>query len=320
MNDLNLLEDFRADLPPADPATLARARARMFQAPATPRPRRRLAWGLVPAGALVCAAVVGAVALRPPQATRPAVNDGPAAAAPTDAARVLRLAAAEARKEPELTARPDQFVYAESLVAWAGGEGRRDGTMKYIPPIEKNRRIWLSVDGTRDGLLREKASHPADAAAHPRRVLTDMPLAVQGSPIPAYLRNLPTDVTGMRAYLYDVQNSKNLPADRLAWTKIGDTLREQYVPPASVAALFEAAATIAGTTVVKQVDLSGRKGTAVSRTDEGLRHDLIFDAEYRFLGERDVVVGNSPPFPKGAVIGWTAQLRIAIVDRTGQLP
>ena len=36
MSDLDLVERFRADLPPADPAALSRARARMFHEPAPP--------------------------------------------------------------------------------------------------------------------------------------------------------------------------------------------------------------------------------------------------------------------------------------------
>ncbi|MCU7725888.1 CU044_5270 family protein [Actinoplanes sp. KI2] len=325
MNDLDLVERFRADLPAADPTTLARARARMFRDPA-PRRRGRWAWRLAPAAALAAAVALVVVASRPdapapapstgaapaPGAT-PAKDTGPAPA--TDPAHVLRLAAAEARTEPVRTARADQFVYIESVVAWAGATG--DG--KYLPPIEKNRSIWLSVDGTRDGLLRESAVHPADAGNH--LILGNEALPVQGKPIPAYLRNLPTTAAGMHAYLYAPDNTKRTK-DTVAWTRVGDTLREQYVPPASVAALFEAAATIPGTSVVNQADLAGRKGIAVSRVDAGVRHDIIFDAStYRFLGERDVVVGpGNDPFPKGAVIGLTAQKRIAIVDRAGQLP
>ena len=102
---------------------------------------------------------------------------------------------------------------------------------------------------------------------------------------------------------------------------IRSRVREQYLPPATLAALFEAAATIPGTTKVEQVDLAGRRGIAVSRTDQDFRHDLIFDAKtYKFLGERDVMVGDLKPYPKNAVTGWTAQLKIAVVDRPGQLP
>jgi len=311
MNDLDLIERFRADLPPADPSALARARARMFRAAAAPPHRRRWTWGLIPAGALAAAVVVAAFSVR---ADRPPVST------PDDAGRVLRLAAAEARRDAVLAARPDQFVYVQSLAAWAGGSTDVDGREMYIPPVEKDRRIWLSVDGTRTGLLREKVAKPGTPVPRGRSVLTELPL---DAGVPAYLRDLPTDPKAMRDWLYRgaVEPGKEKSKDTVAFTKVGDTLREQYVPPAAVAALYEAAATIPGNTVTKQVDLAGRHGIAVSRTDHGVQFDLIFDAStYKFLGERELVVGDSPPFPKGAVIGWTAQLRVAIVDRAGQLP
>lgn len=194
--------------------------------------------------------------------------------------------------------------------------------------MEHGRQIWLSVDGKLPGLLREDGRIPADFDAEavkkgkvPKDPQNGIPL--DANVPPAYRTDLPTDAKTMRAYLFEgtADDPKGRPAERLAWTKIGDLLREQYVQPASVAALFDAAATIQGTTTVKQADLAGRKGIAVSRTDSGTRHDLIFDSStYRFLGERDVVVGEVPGYPKGAVTGWTAQLRIAIVEKAGQLP
>jgi hypothetical protein len=302
MNDLDLMKEFRSDLPPADPAALGRARARMFRDPATPRPRRRWAWGLVPAGALAVAVAAAVVVLRPPD-TAPPSPDTPSA---LGAAQVFQLAAAEARREPVLVARPDQFVYVRSRVAWAS---LNLSDNRYTPPKDHERRIWLSADGKLPGLLREEGANsnvPLDA---------DVP--------PAYRADLPTDAKAMRAYLYQGTGGdpKGRSADSLAWTKVGDTLREQYLKPLSVAALFDAAATIKGAGKVSQVDLAGRKGIAVSRTDAGTQHDIIFDRDtYRFLGERDVVVGQVEGFPQGATIGWTAQLEIAIVDKAGQLP
>ncbi|WP_051807165.1 CU044_5270 family protein [Actinoplanes subtropicus] len=330
MSDLDLVERFRADLPPAEPAVLSRARARMFHDPA-PRRRARWQWGLIPAGALaavVAAAVVLGGTGHAPVPTPPAAHGSPGSPA-TDAAGVLRLAAAEARRDPLLTARPDQFLYVESRVAWAGattalGNSATPGTIGttgYQPPVEKLRRVWLSVDGTRPGLLRQQRANGG-------KVQT-IPLGNEDAPgvrLPSpYRDDLPTDATAMRAYLYsakpDPARKSDLSPDTMAFTKVGDTLREEYVPPRAVAALFEAAATIPGTTVKKQADLSGRRGIAVCRADQGQSYELIFDAStYAFLGERDVVAGDHPGLPKDAVLGWTAQLRMAIVDRAGQLP
>jgi hypothetical protein len=315
MNDLDLMERFRDDLPPADPATLARARARMFHEP-EPRRRARWAWGLVPAGALA-AAVAGAVAFSGVHATPPpapateAVPVTPRKTTPaiaTDGPGMLRLAAAEIRDEAPLPARPGQFVYVESVVAY-DNVGALESSPKWEPPKQVNRKIWLAVDGVKAGLLREKQARGGQE--------TDTPL--DANVPPAYVTDLPTDPKAMRAWLYKNEN-KN-PPDAEAWTKVGDTLREQYVTPAEQAAIFEAAATIPGTTLVKQADLAGRKGIAVSRLDGPVRFDYIFDAKtYHFMGERVVVVGHLPPYPKGAVSAFTAQLKVAIVDAAGQLP
>jgi hypothetical protein len=60
---------------------------------------------------------------------------------------------------------------------------------------------------------------------------------------------------------------------------------------------------------------------AVSLRHGPTRFDYIFDAKtYAFLGERVVVVGHLPPYPKGAISVWTAQLAMAVVDRAGQRP
>jgi hypothetical protein len=323
MNDLDLMEKFRTEVPPPTAAVLADARARMFRAEPR-RARKRWVWSLIPAtavGVVTAAVAFTFVGVNPEQPEQREQQPS------TEAAQVLRLAAAEARREPVQPARPDQFVYVESLVAWGGAEASANGNLKdakYIPPVEKNRRIWLSVNGTRDGLLRERATDPRDAADPTSLIHENVPLPVQGTPIPAYLRDLPTEAKGMRKWLYaGAESGKGggNPPDVTAFVKVGDSLREQYIPPASVAAMFEAAATIPGTSVVKQVDLAGRRGVAVSKVHHATRHDLIFDAaSYRFLGEREVAQKDAAPFPAGAVIGWTAQLKVAVVDRAGQLP
>jgi hypothetical protein len=336
MNDLDLMEKFRAEVPPADLDRMARARARMFR---TEPPRRaaRWVWRVAPPAALAAAAAVAVVAIQAPSGSTPLSpsGTGPAAGSPApgstaDASHLLLLAAAEARQQPVLTARPDQFVYVESKVAWAGvvvGAPPKSSTgpggsshprSKYVPPLEKTRRVWISADGSRDGLLKETPLTKPSPDQRRFSMLTDTSL---GKGQAAYRRDLPTDAKAMRTYLYATDHGGN-SRDAGVWSYLGELLREEYLPPASVAALYEAAATIPGTSVVRnQVDSAGRHGTAVSYTDAGIRHDLIFDAStYQFLGERDVVVGDFWAFPKNAVIGYTAQLKIAIVDKPGQLP
>ncbi|WP_433368218.1 hypothetical protein ACQPZX_41135 [Actinoplanes sp. CA-142083] len=57
-----------------------------------------------------------------------------------------------------------------------------------------------------------------------------------------------------------------------------------------------------GVTLTRQARPGRPQGVAVSRVDHQVRFDYIFDAKtYDFLGERVVVVGNLPPYPKGVV-------------------
>jgi hypothetical protein len=320
MSDLDLVDRFRADLPSADPAALSRARARMFQEP-PPRRRVRWAWRLAPAGALAAAVAVAVAAGGVSHPKTPPKHDAapaPHSAAPTgpriatDAAGVLRLAADEVRTAPALPAKPGQFVYVETLDA-TDNVVNLETKPKWVPPKPTIRKIWLAVDGVRPGLLREfdaKTGKQIDE------------LATDAHTVPAYVRDLPTDPKAMLAWLRQGDaGTYSDGSDAAAWGKIGDTLREQYVTPPEQAALFEAAARFKGITLVKRADLAGRKGVAVSRLYRGVRSEYIFDARtYDFLGERIVVVGDLPPYPKGVVSSWTARLRVAIVDRAGQLP
>ncbi|MFE9653205.1 hypothetical protein [Micromonospora sp. NPDC006431] len=59
------------------------------------------------------------------------------------AADILNQAALAADREPELTARPEQFVFTE----WIG-----DAPIE--PPETRRLQRWLSADGSRDGLFR----------------------------------------------------------------------------------------------------------------------------------------------------------------------
>ncbi|MGX6605823.1 CU044_5270 family protein [Micromonosporaceae bacterium Da 78-11] len=327
MNDLDLMAKFRADVPPADPAVLRRARNRLADAPSSRQRPSPWLWRLVPAVGLAAAVAVAAVLVhQPDQAARPEQAGGPAPAAsasaptgtgsvptPTDAAGVLRLAAAEVRQEPVLRARPDQFVFVESLASWANADAGADGkSVTWHPAIERNRKVWLSVDGSRDGRIKDSVTRQPLGDDDRSGPLPDTE--------PAYRDDLPTDPKAMRAYLY---RGVGEDRDDDAYEKVGDLILETYLPPDSMAALFEAAGTIPGVTLVKgQVDLAGRSGIAVSRLRKDyFREDLIFDAEsHRYLGQRMVAVKASAGLEVGTVLEYTAQLRIAIVDRLGQLP
>ncbi|WLW53049.1 CU044_5270 family protein [Streptomyces sp. YU58] len=208
--------------------------------------------------------------------------------------------------------RDDQYVYINSKVGWSS---QSEGEPAKLEPIRR-REVWLSVDGTRDGLARE-----GDAGS------VDEPLDKPTPGIPSntdyrHLQTLPTDPDKMFTWLNSVSEGSS-SKDEANFVLVGDLLRESLMPPAQAAALYRAAARISGVFVVDDtVDAAGRHGVAVARIDDGERHELIFDKRTKeFLGEREVAVEDlSWGFKKGQVTARTAILERAVVDRPGQRP
>jgi hypothetical protein len=297
-------------------------------------PLTRFGWRLAATGGLAVALAAGLIGMQ-------VMGVGGHAPLSAEAAEIFENAALVALQTSTVTPRPDQFVYVESATAY--GTGTAAGTGKdgdAGPPTgwvisEKLRRAWFSVDGTGDGLVRERPESDPKGWSE-----TPMPGCVDGKvsdvaggkaatanqdqgcePRPAYLGDLPTDPENMYDYLYRNSHGGN-PADEQAFITVGDLIRENYVPPKAMAAMFRAAAKIHGTTVVRDVvDPAGRKGVAVAYTGGSRRRELIFDPKtYEYLGERAVAVEDIDAIKKGGLIGGAARLTVAIVDKPGQLP
>jgi hypothetical protein len=278
---------------------------------------------------------------------------GPTAAHTTpsresDAGSVLRGAALAAEHEQLLPARPDQFVYVESISQDSsetfpcdGKAGQKSCAPVVIPKAPSIRRVWQSVDGTRDGLLSERPRRGTSAwnndpltVCHPgaapsskiqaRGASAQSPTCA-GEPDPAYRGDLPTDVDAMVAYL-DRQTPERPASDgpRQAWlfTTASDLLQDRYIPPASLAALFDALAKVPGITVTRGVvDLAGRSGIGVGYGQGGYRNELVFDPKtYALLANRSLTVRAVGGLRPGTVTYQLARIRVAIVDKAGQLP
>jgi hypothetical protein len=270
--------------------------------------------------AIAAAAVATAVAVT--FVSLPSGGEAASPAAPNEAASpvatndVVALLenvalAAEHEKAPD-DIRDDQFVYVESKVSYMTFE---EGKAPERAPIHK-REIWLSVDGTLPGLLEEDRDHDAHMVLKPGK---------SGIPTSTDYRNLqtlPTDPDKMLDWLH--KNSEGgKSADQNAFVLVGDLSQESLLPPEVGAALYRAAAEIPGVTVVQDaVDAEGRHGVAVAREDDGVREELIFDPKtYEFLGEREVVVGDTEDgLKKGMVMGVSAILERTVVDKAGQRP
>ncbi|MGW3497188.1 CU044_5270 family protein [Streptomyces sp. NPDC001020] len=296
------------------------------------RPRRRLLQVMVPAVAcaLVVCGVVAANLTDTPGRGTTAVTGGGAPRTPEATQLLDRIALAAAEtKQPAV--RSGQFVYVESKVAYAG-QSAAGGSIT-MPPVH-TRQVWLSADGSRPGLLRE-AGRPdtplgADAPVHtldgPGATPRPSSLGKQGpsidDPTYEYVASLPTDPDALLKLIRNETRGQGQDPDQRAFTAIGDLLAETWAPPQVSSALYKAAAKIPGVTVIHAAaDATGREGVAVARTAHGQQTQWIFDrTTYAFLGERSVLTEAGDAGPAGTVVGTSAVLTKAAVDRAGVTP
>jgi hypothetical protein len=272
--------------------------------------------------ALVSSHLAGIAGGQPAPPSRGAEIDaraGAAPQAPPGAAQVLRLAARHAAATPAMDARPNQFLFIDSVEIESrtdlreGRDGRLEsGETTVSGPLRT--RTWLSVDGTRDGLIIQDTAGRAptrtriDGCRNGRQAQTiDRPETtpqVACTAEPAYRPGrVPTDAAGLLAYVRAKAAAEpewvslgagpdgksggfvRLSADQRAFTEIAEILYRNHLPAVQQAA-FLAAGRIAGVRVHPDVtDAAGRAGVAVTRTEAGTRQELVFDpATHRYLG------------------------------------
>lgn len=296
--------------------------------PALPGLRRREhtrvtrpGWRPAIAAGVAVTAVLAGVALLAPGAGQGGGHSQVAPAAPrSEAASFLHNAALVALRSSDPTPRSDQFVFAESV-------SKGDPTGPWV------QQSWLSVDNSRQGLLRagEQGSKPTEYPLETTR-------CGSGGCIGGYAADAPTTADAMLAYLkaqaaQSLDNpDKLLPgaprspnADELVWKYADGLFAQRYLRPEARAALFEALSRTSGATVEKGVlDAIGRKGVAVGRSDVDrfgagkYTHQLIFDADtYELLGSR--TVSDVGPIKGQPFEGTVAYVRSAIVDEVGQV-
>lgn len=192
--------------------------------------------------------------------------------------------------------------------------------------------FWLSADGTADGLIRRRPvgspdqpdsyrDHPLSGCRNGRRPVRDKDdKVIPGSsqrcePRPGYLHGLPTDADEMLRYLHANSQGQN-GRDTEAFMTAADLITTAHLPSGARAALFEALAKIPGVSVAGDItDVAGRPGTAVVMNHNGMRDYLIFDVKtHAYLGRQETVADS------GDLVWAEAQLRVAAVNRAGQLP
>jgi len=362
-SDLSILEEFGASLAPERDHPPAEVRHRVMNGMRHPvrRPRLlsrlngvRLAWRIgapsVAAAAIAAALVAGQltdIAGGQPAPPGPGAKVEGGAAALPDAGHVLLLAAQHAGATPAMDARSNQFLFIDSVEVESKIDAR--GTTVSGP---LRTRTWLSVDGTRDGLVIQEARRSPvrthiDGCTNGRQAQTiDRPETtpkVACTPEPAYLPGrVPTDPAGLLAYVYKIAAAEpewvsissgpggkptgfvRLSDDQRAFIEIAEILYKNHLPAVQAAA-FEAVGQIAGVQMRRNVaDAAGRVGVAVTRTEAGTREELVFDpTTYRYLGHNIIgakldlngaQVVRSPNSSKG-----TAHFRLGPIPKPGEV-
>ncbi|WP_410820855.1 CU044_5270 family protein [Micromonospora sp. 050-3] len=296
-------------------------RAEMASAarPAGRRTRSLRGWRLAGAFGLAVTLTAGALVV---QTMR--LGDQPPPTA--SASEIFHLAADAARQQPELTARPDQYVFTESLV-----------TIRDLPdsgPYQTIRnQLWQSAGGVAytQGRYRPESDPNGWGELRELRMgdAADPTKKLDAFQPPAYHGDLPTDPDELLRYLREHPVDLHLPEgvdeealygdESMAYTTARMML-QGYVPPRALAALFELLAREPGAVVISGdvVDAAGRHGVAIRMPGViGGNSDLLFDRDtHVFLGRRGSVVRNG----KESLESAAALLRIEIVDRPGQLP
>ncbi|MFD9066814.1 CU044_5270 family protein [Kitasatospora purpeofusca] len=290
--------------------------------PARRRPLRRAVLFATPVAAAAALAVVVSVGGSPNANTvaAPALVKAPVVQVEEGSTGQLAstvseiAAAATARTTPQPG--PGQFVYIKSRVSFMSTRNNVDTgeSTTWVQPLH-DREVWKSPDGTKGWLdepgYQDKGGITLDNK-EPRKQSTYQWLAAQPSDPDALLKSVYATVSGDRDH------------DQQAFREIGSLIREQLVPSALAASLYQAAGRIPGVVVVEHAqDASGRDGIALARLDPqtGERSEWIFDREtHQYLGSRGVQVREFDGVKPGTVVEQTTIVTRAIVDAKNQRP
>ena len=347
MNEIELLQQLCAGLPPARPEKRAAARAalttRIDGSGRAARPRVTRLWRH-PRLALAVAGVALAALL----VALPVGIFGGGGKVQSAAAEVLRATAEVAAEQEPVAPGRGQYLYTRSkdaylrAFAYSPACGRFcDASETWSLLVPSERESWVSFDDSLRGRVRTVSGKPrfisADQRAgwvaagspplsRPERVEDS---AVSGSGMPFDASELPTDPAVLREMIEarEIQGVQGPPGEAETFVLIGDMLRGTYLPSALRAAIYELTAELPGVELLGEVeDPVGRPGIGIAFTDErrGTTHELIFDPETSaLLGERDSLARSGAygfEAPPGTPVGYAAYLESKVVDSVGERP
>ncbi|GAA1794302.1 CU044_5270 family protein [Actinomadura chokoriensis] len=324
------LQQMYDEVPPPSPVVLAEGRSRLTTLArdgGRRRSRRPALPGLLAAGlaGAVAAGVAVAVAVQSP-------DGGSGRMQTVSAHEVLTKAAADARSRPELSPRPGQYLHVRSAVAWGPGK-----VGKGRPAGKETRDSWVSVDGSKPGLLR------APCRTRPAKICsTPIPIEDESAAVPRpgsyqwMVRELPglmrdwrtqtgpfTPGTAHTPGAVATPPTTGTPFGEWSWYGMGEIL-EGYLPPGLRAQVFEFLSDVPAVKVDEQAtDALGHPAVALSLKSEGARLALLFDrSTYRYLGSHYVDLAPRPQGmdPTGEPDSATGEekvtvLRVTVEDR-----
>jgi hypothetical protein len=279
MDEMTLLRELESDPEPLTRESRAAARMRLSRAVEGVHRRRTVrVTRPSPAAALatvlaVAVTAVAAVAVVDRDSAQPRASRVPLASA----APVLYRAAAQARREPGLTWRDDQFLYTRQTMTEKPVDGR-GRTLTFT------NEYWRAVDGSKPSLVIERGRTWTEAPVDPSAVWPPRTAAA--------LEALPTEPDALLDAVHDwFGRAESQDVDYVTEYMALTMMLDRELTPALRAATFEALARIPGVEVSDdEVDAHGRRGIGIRRPAQpaGAGKVIVLDRDtYEFLGLRE---------------------------------
>ncbi|WP_029138401.1 CU044_5270 family protein [Nakamurella lactea] len=140
-------------------------------------------------------------------------------------------------------------------------------------------------------------------------------------PTKPWIAALPRDPGALYTVLAAAAKGRGVNDDAEMLVYATDALRNGPLPADLRAALYRAMAKIPGIEIVDgSANLDGQVGVAFAIEDGIRRSETIIDPKSgAFIGERDVLTGDTDGMPAGTTLGYTA-VHTAVVDKLGEAP
>ena len=247
-------------------------------------------------------------------------------------AQLVDYATRSAAVAPAFVPSSDEWVYTETEVASSSAGG---GGFLFGPPNERViGQEWTRVDQLMfasylHGHLQFSPGGPGAT------------LGGWKSISPSYLNSLPTNEAQLKAIIlannsdphmpWYVGTDKNYTIFNGIFTLMADGQSEgTWIPPKLQAAMYRILASLPGVRFDATTDLAGRHGVGFYMLPGGwAKQEIVIDpVTYAYMGDEwvaikphtSVATDGTRYIKKGQVLGWEALLKIAVVQKAGQLP